>query len=330
MRIAILGGYRNTGAWIAALAGLASLSCADPALAQGKPDGCLQPGAAVRLDHVTIGVADLERATAAFAALGFELKPGRPHPNGIRNVHAKFEDGTEIELLTVRDPTDELTRWYGDFIAAGGGGAFLALEAGPVERVADLLRARGLDPRVQNTGPIRYASFPPGHDLRHVYFIEYGTAPDDPPDIFRHPNGSLALTEVWVEVWADTSLPSALLALGARECGALRHPAGFAGEAFALANGRVVLVERVGESAFSRVLAVTVRRGGAGSDRLIGDEEAEGVWIRLVSAEGARKSARSRSPAPISARRTSRARPPEARDSAAGERAAGREGSRRP
>ena len=44
------------------------------------------------LDHVPIAVGDLDAAAARYRALGFALKPGRPHANGIRNQHAKFAD----------------------------------------------------------------------------------------------------------------------------------------------------------------------------------------------------------------------------------------------
>jgi catechol 2,3-dioxygenase-like lactoylglutathione lyase family enzyme len=260
------------------------LTCAKSAIAQADAAPCFEPDAAVRLDHVTIAVPDLERAAEAFREHGFRLKPGRPHSNGIENAHAKFGDETELELLAVDGPTDELARWYEDFIAAGGGGAFVALRAGPVEGVAELLGAQGLRPQLQTGGPFEYASFPPDHELRHVYFVRYRAVAEDPPETFRHRNQSVALREVWIEVVAGSSLPTALLAMGARRCGALRHPAGFMGEAFGLANGRVILVSRVDESAYSRIVAVTLLGRGPAPDRLIPATEAEGVWIRIVSA----------------------------------------------
>jgi hypothetical protein len=33
--------------------------------------------------------------------LGFTLKQGQLHANGLDNRHLKFEDGTELELMTV-------------------------------------------------------------------------------------------------------------------------------------------------------------------------------------------------------------------------------------
>ena len=52
-------------------------------------------------DHIPVVVRDLERAAATYRPLGFSLKPGRPHANGIRNVHVRFPDGSGVELLTV-------------------------------------------------------------------------------------------------------------------------------------------------------------------------------------------------------------------------------------
>src|SRR5476651_2867780 len=64
------------------------------------------------LDHVPVVVRDLEQAKADFEALGFVLKPGQPHANGLRNLHAKFPDGTEIELITATTASDSLSAEY--------------------------------------------------------------------------------------------------------------------------------------------------------------------------------------------------------------------------
>ncbi len=61
----------------------------------------LAQGAQVQgLDHIPIAVNDLARAAERYRALGFSLKPGRPHDNGITNQHVKFPDGSELELIT--------------------------------------------------------------------------------------------------------------------------------------------------------------------------------------------------------------------------------------
>ena len=57
-------------------------------------------------------VNDLDAAVTRYRALGFALKPGKPHDNGIRNQRVKFEDGTELELLTAPEAKDRLTTQY--------------------------------------------------------------------------------------------------------------------------------------------------------------------------------------------------------------------------
>jgi hypothetical protein len=66
----------------------------------------------IGLRHVPVAVADLNRAASDFERLGFALKVGRPHDDGIVNRHAKFTDGTEVELITAPAATDALTGHY--------------------------------------------------------------------------------------------------------------------------------------------------------------------------------------------------------------------------
>jgi hypothetical protein len=59
------------------------------------------------VDHIPVAVTDLAAAGERYRALGFTLKPGRPHANSISNLHAKHADGTEIELLTAAEPRSQ-------------------------------------------------------------------------------------------------------------------------------------------------------------------------------------------------------------------------------
>ena len=257
-------------------------------IAQATPESCLASGSAVRLDHVVVAVANLEDAADAWRNLGFRLKPGRKHANGIRNVHAKFPDRTQLELPTVEEPTDGLAEWYQSFISAGGGGAFLALSAGAIEGVTETLRRAGLEPTITRGGAFDYASFPPDHSLHHVFFIDYHHPVEDAPEIVHQPNGATGMSEVWLAVREGSLFLAVLQALGARSCGVDRHPAGFEGETVGLANGRLVLMFRSGPHAYPRVRAVTLITTGTARDRLFSPDEAEGVWIRLAAEGGDR------------------------------------------
>jgi catechol 2,3-dioxygenase-like lactoylglutathione lyase family enzyme len=130
------------------------------------------------LDHIPVAVRDLERASDRYRALGFTLKPGRPHDNGIRNNHAKFADGTEIELITAPAVRDALTKTYVKHLAAGDGPAFLALFTRNQAGAATLLKAAG--------------------DLPYIFFGPRNASPTDRPEHFQHANGAQSLISVWL------------------------------------------------------------------------------------------------------------------------------------
>ena len=132
--------------------------------------------AVIGLDHVPIAVGDLERAAAQYRSLGFSLKPGRPHANGIRNEHAKFTDGTELELITAPEARDDLTGTYRRHLAAGDGPAFLALYTRSRARVPATLA-------------------PP---LSYIFFGPRNASPTDRPEHFAHANTAETFAAVWL------------------------------------------------------------------------------------------------------------------------------------
>jgi hypothetical protein len=90
-----------------------------------------------------VAVGNLEQACTTYRALGFVIKPGRHHANGIRNARVKFSDGSGIEHITARAPVDPLTGRYVEFRVHGDGLAFVALRAPDGGRLAAWLRRGG-------------------------------------------------------------------------------------------------------------------------------------------------------------------------------------------
>jgi catechol 2,3-dioxygenase-like lactoylglutathione lyase family enzyme len=167
------------------------------------------------LDHIPIVVRDLDRAAADFTALGFVLKPGRPHGNGLRNVHAKFPDGTELELISPGTPTDDLSRRYVDWLKQGDGPISLGLFA-----------------------PSLVSVWPP---LEGIFFDGRQKSPTDRPEHFAHPNGARTLAAVWL---ADS--PSERLLIALAEGRLIEQspcaPFGVVARALRLPEGEVVLL----------------------------------------------------------------------------------------
>jgi catechol 2,3-dioxygenase-like lactoylglutathione lyase family enzyme len=160
------------------------------------------PPGVTGLDHIPIAVRDLDAAAADYRSLGFALKPGRPHDNGITNQHVKFPDGTELELITAPEARDALTATYRKHLEAGDGPAFLALYA-PEVNVASL----GLD----------------ADPLRYIFMFGRNQSPTDRPEHFAHPNTAESLIGVWL-AGDDLSSERRLLGkLGARITPEDRH-----------------------------------------------------------------------------------------------------------
>jgi hypothetical protein len=142
------------------------------------------------LDHIAVAVSNLEAAAQTYRGLGFVLKPGRPHENGIRNQHVKFPGGAEIELITAPELRDGLTMEYRRHLEGGDGPAFVALYTPDLEAVASRT----------HDGVLRdgLVTFPPGDPLRYIFFGRRNESPTDRPEHFAHPNGAVSLVSVWL------------------------------------------------------------------------------------------------------------------------------------
>jgi catechol 2,3-dioxygenase-like lactoylglutathione lyase family enzyme len=146
------------------------------------------------LDHIPVAVKDLQAAAAQYAALGFILKPGRFHADGITNKHVKFPDGTEIELITAPQENDAITSEYRAMLSAGDGPAFFALYAPDMDAVAAAL-SRSETAFSRDGGFIGFDKTSPLHAL---FFAGRNKSPTDRPEIFQHPNTAQSLIAIWL------------------------------------------------------------------------------------------------------------------------------------
>ena len=141
---------------------LTSVSAAAEALVRG-------------LDHIPVAVGDLEQAKAHYRVLGFVVKPGRRHDNGLRNAHVKFADETEIELITAPAATDALASEYFAWLNEGDGPAFLGLYAPDDGNLVKRLAEVGL--ALDWKGGI--GTFPGSSELHRLFFAHRQHSPSD-------------------------------------------------------------------------------------------------------------------------------------------------------
>jgi catechol 2,3-dioxygenase-like lactoylglutathione lyase family enzyme len=192
----------------------------------------------IGLDHIPIAVRDLEAASATYRALGFALKPGRPHANGIRNAHVKFPDGAGLELLTVPAAVDALSTKYLNMIRAGDGPGFLSFHARDTAALHASLRAGGQE--FAETGGLTDLRDPA---LAYLFWIQDNRSPTDRPEHFAHPNGAKALRAVWIATDDGVALVSLLQQLGGRvEHGEVLAPDPVEATVVTLDEGEVIIL----------------------------------------------------------------------------------------
>lgn len=97
------------------------------------------------IDHVVIGVRDLARAAADYAALGFTVTPGGEHAGGAtHNALVSFADGTYLELIAFTEPDrPQGHRWW-KTLADGEGLIDVALRSDDLRTVAGRLARAGM------------------------------------------------------------------------------------------------------------------------------------------------------------------------------------------
>jgi len=151
----------------------------------------------LHLDHVPLAVRDLPAAVAQFRSLGFTIKPGRPHQNGIENASIKFADGSYVELITAHDGSDPLARRYEEFLKTGEGASYLFLRD---SQGAFTERARRAGGRRSEAGPFAFTELPALWRVPHLQLIEYLAPAIDSPGMYQHDNGARRLVAVWMLV----------------------------------------------------------------------------------------------------------------------------------
>ena len=258
------------------MATLALLATASDAAGQARVAPCRAEAAAVRFDHVVIAVADLELAGATFRdTLGFSLKPGRVHDNGLRNVHIRFGNGSALELITTGPgKPDELSEWYRRFLEQGDGGAFVALSAGPPDTVLRRLGEMADEASVFRGRAFDWVSFPEGHPLHTVFFVHVRVRAPDEPAQLHHGNGAAGLAEVWVATTASQELSDLLARFDTRSCGQVEGPGGLTGWGHGLSDGMLVASPVDPSRDGDRVRAVVLD-----ADRSLPPVQSAGVWL---------------------------------------------------
>ena len=95
---------------------------------------------AFRIDRVVLAWSHLEALAGAFASVGLTTHYGGIHTNGATHMSILgFDDGTYIELISVRQPGQQAPVWQ-RHIATNGGPCAWSVSVGDVHKVGDRLK----------------------------------------------------------------------------------------------------------------------------------------------------------------------------------------------
>lgn len=284
----------------------------DPQSEPGPPAKSLQNVQIARqdtlkLDHVPIVVRSLGKAVTTYNEdLGFTIKPGRLHPNSINNAHVKFADGTALELITSKEPTDELAAHYLGLLAAGEGGAFLSLNGGDVDSIVQKPAIQRFNPNLVKGSYANTVTFDFSVPIGYWFFLEYTRPPVDKAEYLVHENKALGIEAVWLAGANLIDEQALLSALGRDEPASIVIPGlGMKGDTYILNSGSIYLftkegkpntvtpvfgasirVERIDETHryLSNQLAkdLDIHSGIRGKSVIVNPQYAHGMWLEFI------------------------------------------------
>ncbi|MEQ9378170.1 MAG: VOC family protein [Imperialibacter sp.] len=210
----------------------------------------------IQIDHVVTVVADLDQATSRYTQLGFAVRQGRLHANGLINAHVKFVNKTSLELMSVRgEPTDDLARDYQRLLQEGEGGVYLAVSGVRTEEMEQMLSGLNIAFETSKGRSWDYITFPQEPELVHFFFIAYHGTMSDPGETTAHKNESDRMAATYVE--GSERVSYFLKGIGLQSAGRKKDELFGSAERFFTASGDIIVVPKNESAKRPRLKAVS-------------------------------------------------------------------------
>ena len=237
----------------------------------------------IRIDHVTVAVSNIDDASNSYKNMGFTIKPGRIHNNGLLNAHIKMLGNTAIELMSlVGIAKDEASRKYDEVLRAGEGGAYLALTGMSPEKFSALVGEVPFRHEIIKGKLWDYVIFPEGSGLEHIYLYSPNREFRDQAWVYNHPNEAKKIDKVWLE--GGEKVEKLLEVLGAQYLGEITNHLGSTGKSYYTSTGNIVVVQ--GDSGRRpRILGLSIEMTSEKDSILIDSDRAHGIWIDSLDGE---------------------------------------------
>jgi len=148
-------------------------------------------------DLIIIGTKNIDVLSKLFnTKLGFVLKKGRLHKNGISNNFIEFENNSEIEFIEVKNPTDKISSEYSSMINHGKQALQFAVRVNEIGKLENNLDKLESDFNKFDSNLFYSTLSSPNINLKlPIFFIQYKR--DNNNTLTKHPNKSKGISAIW-------------------------------------------------------------------------------------------------------------------------------------
>lgn len=149
------------------------------------------------IDHVILTESDSNTLVQKYEQMGFTVKQGSKHQNGLINAHIKFLDSGAIELMSLySEPKDELAKEYASLIKQKIKGAYIAFSGQKTTVIASILGKNQIEHTIQKEKWWTYVTFPKSSGFAPLFFIEYHRSFPEQSENYLHRNGMSRMAHI--------------------------------------------------------------------------------------------------------------------------------------
>lgn len=196
------------------------------------------------LDHIIIGSNNLDDSKNIFEEkLGFTIKDGKKHKNGISNLFIEFSNNSEIEFISVKNPSDHLANQYEKFLDNDKYGFQIALRTNEISNLKEHLTTLSLE--YEDFSENRNYSTLSTKNINSelpLFFIQYN---DENKNTYtNHLNKSVGIKSIWFSTRNIKNTARELVDFGFDAVGNYELPA-FKGKVVQFKNNNfeIILIE---------------------------------------------------------------------------------------
>lgn len=148
-------------------------------------------------DHIIIGTKNLAELTDLFKLeLGFTIKKGKSHKNGIKNNFIEFLNDSEIELIEVTQPLDKLSQEYKTLINNQTRGLLFSIRVNEIKKLRDNFnQLQSAFSNFESNPTYSTLSAQKINSESPFFFIEYRG--ENSNSLISHKNNSKGISAVW-------------------------------------------------------------------------------------------------------------------------------------